>query len=134
MGFFDSLFGKKQVLGPHIYSLECSFHPLRLSARHADWVDLEIRVRNNSDREMLTAVVAVVPKELGFEKIGLRQEHESRLGFMKPGEERFLKIQVWSNQKTPPGNFKMKVFAISHYRDYAHILNEVRRILELRVA
>ena len=33
MGFFDSLFGKKQVLGPHLYSLECSFHPMRLSAR-----------------------------------------------------------------------------------------------------
>ena len=133
MGLLD-LFGKKPVTGQFLFDLECSFHPLRLPAHKSDFGLLNVKVRNNSDQELLTSVVAVLPRELGFEKIGLQQEHEARLGLLKSGEERFLKIEVWSNQKTPPGIFKMKVFAISHYRDYAHILNEVRRILELRVA
>lgn len=133
MGFFD-LFGKKPVTGPYLFDLNVSIHPLRLPAHHAGVAELTVRVRNNSDQELLTSVVAVLPRVLGFERIGLRQEHEQRLGPLKPGEERIVKIEVWSNQKTPPGAYVCKVFAISHYRDYAHILNEVRRIVDLRVA
>ncbi|HIH20894.1 TPA: hypothetical protein HA244_06525 [Candidatus Micrarchaeota archaeon] len=134
MSFFDSLFGKKEVVTPYMYGLECSFHPFRLRAHTKDAVDLEIRLRNNTDQELLSALVVVLPHDLGFEQIGLQQEHESRLGLMKPGEERFIKIPVWSNQKTPPGSYKVKIFAISHYRDYSHVLNEVKRTMELRVA
>jgi len=132
MGFFD-FFGKKPVAGPYIFDLECSFHPFRLPSHQSDFVVLEVKVRNNSDQEFLTSVVAVLPRELGFEKIGLQQEHESRLGILKPGEERFVKIPVWATPKTPQGLYRVKVFAISHYRDYAHVLNEVKRTLELRV-
>lgn len=134
MGFFDNLFGKRQVATPYEYDLDCALHPFRLPAYRAEAVDLEVRIRNNSDQPLLTSVVVVVPRALGFEQIGLQQEHESRLGELKPGEERFLKIPVWSTPKTPPGSYKFAVFAISHYRDYGHILNEVKRTLDLRVA
>ena len=133
MGFFD-LFGKKPAAGPFVYDLDCSFTPLRLPSHRSGVVELFIRVRNNSDQEQLTSLVSVVPGVLGFEKLGLQHENETRLGMLKPGEERTIKLEVWSNQKTPPGLLKAKIFAISHYRDYAHILNEVRRIIDFRVA
>ncbi|MEM4255507.1 MAG: hypothetical protein QXR53_04245 [Candidatus Norongarragalinales archaeon] len=134
MGFFDSLFGKKEVVSPFLYTLECSLHPFRLAAFKNDTVDLEVCVRNNSDRPLLTSIVTVCSKAIGFDTIGLQQQHESRLGELKPGETRFLKIPVHSTPKSQPGNYKIAVFAISHYRDYAHILNEVKRTLEVRVA
>ena len=82
MGFFDELFGKKPAVTAYMYLLECAFHPFKLSARQHDAVDLEIRLKNTSGEVLLTSVVVVVPKELGFEKIGLQQEHESRLGLL----------------------------------------------------
>jgi len=133
MGFFGTLFGKKPVTGPFIFDLRCSFHPIRLPARKKDNIVLEVLVRNNSDQELLTSIVVIAPKELGFDQLGLQQEHESRLGFLKPGEERRVRLEVWSTQKTPPGLYPVKVFAISHYRDYAHVLNEVKKTIELRV-
>jgi len=134
MGFFDNLFGKKEVISPYLYTLECSIHPFRLPAHKNDAVDLEVRVTNNSDQPLLTSIVTVCSRAVGFDSLGLQQQHESRLGEMKPGETRFVKIPIHSTPKTPPGSYKVAVFAISHYRDYAHILNEVKRVLELRVA
>ena len=134
VGFLDNLFGKKEVISPYIYTLECSLHPFRLPAYRNDAVDLEVSVRNNSDQPLLTSIVTVCSQAVGFDNLGLQQQHESRLGELKPGETRFLKIAVHSTPKSAPGTYKLNVFAISHYRDYAHILNEVKRTLEVRVA
>ncbi|MFH1056896.1 MAG: hypothetical protein V1717_03825 [Candidatus Micrarchaeota archaeon] len=133
LDFFEGAFGKKPVSGPYIFNLKYSLHPMRLTAHKKDHAILDVWVTNTADEEFLTSVVAVLPKDLGFEQLGLQQQHESRLGLLKPGEERHVRIEVWSTQKTPPGLYPLKIFAISHYRDYAHILNEVKRSLEVRV-
>ncbi|MFH1779827.1 MAG: hypothetical protein ABH803_01630 [Candidatus Micrarchaeota archaeon] len=132
MGIFD-LFGKKPVVGDAIYSLACAFHPFRLYSRKNDGVDLEITLFVNSDAPMLTSVVVVVPKQLGLDKTGLIQQREFKLGEMQPGTQKSLVVPVYSTSKSEPGDYPVKVFAISHYLDYGHVLNEVRRDLRIRV-
>jgi uncharacterized membrane protein len=133
MAFFD-LFGKKQVFsGPGPYALSCEIHPMRLPAHRNEFLDLEITVTNIAGQELLTSVVVVVPKTLGFEQTALNNEREIRLGMLQPRETRDLKVRVWGTQRTEAGTYPIKVFALSHYRDYGHVLNQVRRALELRV-
>ena len=132
MGILD-FFGKRDVSHETVYKLRCELHPMRLVAHKNEFVELDVVVENASDQEMLTSLVAVAPKTLGFDRTGLQHERELRLGMLRPGETRSVKLQVWSNQRTEAGDFPLKVFAISHYRDYGHVLNEVRKDLTLRV-
>ncbi|NUN11062.1 hypothetical protein HUU53_00250 [Candidatus Micrarchaeota archaeon] len=132
MGIFD-FFGKKPVATDSEYVLECNFHPFRLSARRNDAVDLEITLKNNSDTVLLTSLVVVVPKQLGLDKTGLMLQREFRLGELNPGETKYFTVPIHSTPKSEPNNYPVKVFAISNYRDYGHVLNQVRKDLSLRV-
>ena len=133
MGIFD-LFGKKEV--PHnasMYNLQCEIHPMKLNAHQIDFVDLEIDITNNIDKELLTSIVISVPKSLGFEGSALSQQREIRLGMLQPHQKHHLKVQVFATQRTEAGRHPIEVYAMSHYRDYTYVINEVRKKIELRV-
>ena len=132
MGLFD-LFGKKPVSSEFQYSLECNVHPIRLPAFKEDYVALDIALQNTSDQPLLTSLVLAVPKTIGFDRTALQQEHETRLGEMQPGERKALSFRIWSTQRTRPGTYPLRVYAVSNYRDYGHILNEIRKTVDLRV-
>lgn len=131
---FDRLFGKREPAGEAgSFALECELHPFRLPAHRSDNVDLEVAVTNHFGRELLTSVVLGVPKGLGFEQSALSQEREIRLGMLGPGETKRMKVAIWGTQRTEEGTYPIRVHAISHYNDYAYVLNEVRREVGLRV-
>ena len=136
MGIRDILFGKKQVppFSAAIYSLSVSLHPLRLPARRPDYVKLDLTVRNAFDRPLLTSVVLRVPKELGFDQSAISHEREIRLGELAGGESKNMRVLLYGTSRTGPGTYKVEVFALSHYRDYSYVLNEVRKTVELRAA
>lgn len=133
MGFLD-LFGKKEVpRGAANFDLQCAMHPLRLVAHKSEYLELEASLRNVFDKELLTSLVVKVPKGLGFDASALSQEREIRIGMLQRGEAKHLTIPVWATQRTNPGTYRISVYAISHYRDYGYVLNEVVKTMELRV-
>lgn len=129
---FD-LFGKKEVVAKAIFSIQAEFHPYSLKPNKSDYVDLEVTLTNNSGSPILTSLVAVVPKGLGFERSAISHEREMRLGELASGAPKHLKLQVWGSERTDEGIYPIKLYAISHYKDYAHILNEASRTLDFRV-
>ncbi len=134
MGLFD-LFGKKR--GPTsgtIYTLTATIHPLRLPAHTNEYAELEIEVRNDFEKELLTSIVVEAPKPLGFDRSALSQQREVRLGNLAPGETKRFTVPLWSTQRTPPGDYRVKIYAISHYNNYGYVLNEVRKELIVRAA
>ncbi len=133
MSLFE-LFGKKPLVGPSVYSLKCSLHPFRLPAHKNDAVDLEVDLQNTADKELLTSVVVEVKKPVALDQTGLTNTREIRLGPLQPGERKQLKIAVYSNPRVAPGAYEVKVVAIEHYRDYGHVINEVKKTLSLRAA
>lgn len=133
MGLFE-MFGKKSVVGPSAYSLSCSIHPFRIAAHKNDAVDLEVDLQNAADKELLTSVVVEVKKPLALDQTGLTNQREVRLGSLQPGERKKLKIAVYSTPRVQPGSYDVRVFAIEHYRDYGHVMNEVKKTLVLRAA
>ncbi len=132
MALFD-FFGKKPATAMNSYELSCELHPFRLNAHKNDSVELEVYLKNVSVMEQLTSLVIVLPKTLGIDKTGLSQQKEIRIGAMAPGEKRRLLLQIWSTQRTEAGNYPIKIYAIANYRDYGHVLNEARKVVELRV-
>ncbi|MDP2717599.1 MAG: hypothetical protein Q8P02_02555 [Candidatus Micrarchaeota archaeon] len=132
MGFLD-FFGKKPVRG-FLFDLQASVHPFRLAAHRSDAVDLEVSITNASDQPQLTSVTIVVPCVLGLDRTGLMHEREVRLGTLQPGEQKRFKAGVFSNQKSAAGTYALQVFASAHYRDYGHLLNQVRIKVPVRVA
>ncbi|MFH1751289.1 MAG: hypothetical protein ABH863_06415 [Candidatus Micrarchaeota archaeon] len=132
MGIFD-LFGGKEVPLESMFTLTSEFHPFKLTAHHADSIDMEIKLTNNLDKDVLTSVVVQVPKPLGLDKSCFMQQREIRLGVLQPHETRDLKVQIYSGQRSQKGSYPVLIYAISHYRDYSYILNEIRKKVELRV-
>ncbi len=132
MGILD-LFGKKDLSHETIFTLQTEFHPFKLNAHLADSVDLEIKITNNIDKEVLTAIVVQVPKPLGLDKSGFMQQREIRLGTLQPHEMKDVKLSIFSGQRVPKASYPVLIYAISHYRDYSYVLNEVRKKVELRV-
>ncbi|HLC48650.1 MAG TPA: hypothetical protein VJI13_06260 [Candidatus Norongarragalinales archaeon] len=132
MGIFD-LFGSKAVPLDQMFTMVSEFHPFKLTANKADSIDLEVRLTNNLDKEVLTSVVVQVPKPLGLDKSGFMQQRELRLGTLQAHETKDIKVQIYSGQRVSKGTYPVMIFAISHYRDYSYILNEMRKRVELRV-
>jgi len=134
MGILD-LFGKKEVPanGDSIYNIKWEMHPLRLEANKNDYIDLDLELVNTFGREALTSIIITVPKPLGLDQSSLSQEREIRLGQVMPGEKIEKKVRIYTNQRTDKGVYNIRVHAISHYHDYAYVLNEARKTIPLRV-
>lgn len=132
MGIFD-LFGSKAVPLDQMFTITSEFHPFKLTANRPDSVDLEIKLKNNMDKEVLTSIVVQVPKPLGLDKSGFMQQREVRLGTIQPHATRDIKVEIYSGQRVGKGAYPVSIFAISHYRDYSYILNEMRKKVEIRV-
>ncbi|MEM4390216.1 MAG: hypothetical protein QXG98_06200 [Candidatus Micrarchaeia archaeon] len=136
MGIFD-IFRKKDVgEGPAKgvpFSLRARFSPIRMSLKDGV-VDLHITLKNLMGENVMTSVVVEVPKGLGFDATGLSNTREIRLGYLREKEERELVVPIHGSVvKTPPGEYNVTITAYAHYRDYAHILNSVRKTVSLRV-
>jgi uncharacterized membrane protein len=133
MALFD-LFGKKAALEGGNYSIDYSLHPLSLKPRKNDYALLSVYLKNNYSQPMLTSLVASTTRKLGFEANILSNQKEVRLGVIEPGEGRTIHLKVWSSPRTTAGDHPLVLTAISHYRDYGHVLNESRKRLVIRVA
>ena len=136
MGITDFLFGKKKVPGfsSAVYTIDVVMHPFRIPAHKADYVQLDLTVTNAFEKELLTSIIIDVPKALGFEQSTLSHQKEVRVGPLGAGESKNMRIQIWGTARTDPGTYEIKIFAMSHYRDYSYVLNEVKKTVELRVA
>lgn len=143
MGFLDGIFGtagaKKEEGGEGkpgavpMFSINTAFRPVRLAARKEESVDLELGIKNISEGEAITSVNVDIPKGLGFDGVGIARTKEYRLGTLKSGEEKKFSVSLHGNSQTAAGNYRITISVYAHYRDYGHVLNSVKKAVELRV-
>lgn len=143
MGFLDSLLGKKgedkgvkagESKFTNPFSVSAVFSPLRLSANKKNVVTLVLKVKNNSPDAQLLSVDAAVPKNamLGFDQASLQKTIEKKVGDVKAGEVKEVKIEVWANNQTPPGTYPIEISAYSHHVNYEKVMGYVKKKLTLR--
>jgi len=134
MGFLD-IFGKKEESKPAgiPFKLETRFRPIRLKALGESKTELLIDLQNMGGEDVLVSLVVKLPDKIGFDTIGLYRAKEIRIGQMGNGEGKNLNIEIFGSSKTTAGNYEVEITAFSHYRDYGHVLNSVKKKVTLRV-
>jgi uncharacterized membrane protein len=134
MGFFDNLFGKKEKEEKPTVPFEIStkLNPVRLLARKESTLELEVNIKNITDKPFIASLTCEVPKFLGFENVGMTKIKELRIGELEPNKEKKFYFTICSNSQTPKGTYSVLLTANQHYRDYSHILNYVKKTVEIR--
>ena len=131
------LFGKKDVssdISKRLpFMLTTEFVPYRLKSREKNNCTLNIKVKNLMNEAVLSSVVIELPKQLSFDSMGMSQQKEVKIGNMAPNEEKYNSIEIHGGVGTDKGSYTITLTAFVHYRDYAHIINEMRKRVILEV-
>lgn len=109
------------------YRLMTEWVPYKLYSGKKSSSSLMVKLKNATSEALLTSVVAEVPRQLGFDEIGVTKQKEVRLGYLAPDEEREIRIDVYNSSGADPGDYTVSLTAIAHYRDYGHVLNVIRK-------
>lgn len=133
MGLLD-IFGKKEENRPEgvPFALDTRFRPIRLKALGESKTELLIDLQNISGEDALVSVVVKLPDKIGTDSIGLHRAKELRVGQIGVNEKKNLSVDIYGSSKTTAGNYEVEITAFSHYRDYSHVLNSVRKKVMLR--
>ncbi len=115
------------------FDMKIEFSPLRLKKGDDRPLQMKIWLKNNEIEDVLTSVVVDIPTAVGFDKTGIVFKKEMRIGKMLPHEEKTFLIDLFSHQKTMPGNYVIKVVANKHYRGFSHIIGNTYKEITLRV-
>ncbi len=136
MGILD-IFGKKDAstdLGKKVpFMIRTEFTPYHLKSKERGTVSLNIGVKNITGEPVLGSVVVELPKQLSFDSVGASKQREARLGTMADNEEKSASMEIYGGTGTDKGTYTLTVTAFIHYRDYGHIINEVRKRTALEV-
>jgi uncharacterized membrane protein len=130
MGIFD-LFGKKDVANDLKkalpYSINTEFSPYKLKANSRSSSTLSVNLKNMTGEPVMSSVVVQVPDRVSLDNTGIAREKEVRLGTLAPNEAKLANIEIFSNSGTDKGEYTITVTAFIHYRDYAHVLNAMKK-------
>ncbi len=136
MGFFD-LFGKKNVsedISKKVpFSLNTEFVPYRLKSKEKNSCSMYIKLKNLTSEPVLGSIVVELPKQLSFDAMGLSREKELRIGNIAANEQKNQGIEIYGGLATDKGSYTLTITAFVHYRDYAHVINEMRKRAILEV-
>ncbi len=140
MGILDNVFSMFGASGSDSeskkvmpFKLTTSLRPVRLRAMTQNSCDLIITIQNLDSKSLMCSVVVESPNSLGFDSVGLHKKKELRLGNLDVAKSRSIPVSIHANNQTPAGTYRFFITAYSHYRDYTHVLNSVRKSVELRV-
>ena len=108
------------------YLIHTELTPYRLSAYRSSSAVLTVRIKNVAKEPLLTSFWMELPQGISLDELGMSKSKEYQLGEMKPAEQKELRIGVYSSMKTEKGDYTMRMMATAHFRDYNHVVNEVR--------
>ncbi|MEM3884079.1 MAG: hypothetical protein QXT94_04060 [Methanothrix sp.] len=136
MALFN-IFGKKDAASELTrsipYRISTEFVPYKLYSNRKSQVSMFLKVKNATKEVLLTSVVMELPNQLGFDDMGMQKQKELRLGELKPMEEREMRLDIYNTMNADPGEYTVAITTISHYRDYGHVLNAVKKKTTLSV-
>lgn len=136
MGILD-IFGKKDsandiVKGPP-FSVTTELVPYRLYAKKNSSATLHVTLKNLTKDVLLTSVVAELPGKIGFDEMIMSKQKELRLGEIPPGEQKEVKLTLYTSLGSDAGEYTATLTAIAHYRDYGHVLNAVKKRISINL-
>jgi uncharacterized membrane protein len=132
LGILD-IFGKRNektdaANGP-TFMVSTELFPYKLEARKSSTATLSVKIRNVTKDVLLASVVV----EVGLDEMNLSKQKDLKVGEMQPQELKEVQVKLYSGLKSDPGEYTLTLTAIAHYRDYTHVLNEVRKRVAVEI-
>lgn len=97
-----------------MFYVTTSFNPIRAVVGQKIPVMLEIRIRNDYPDSKLASLLVKTPFSLGFDSVGLFRETRRRVGYIKPGIEKIVPIQLFPKVNIKEGSYNVDVKVYSH--------------------
>lgn len=136
MKLFD-IFGKKDsnadINNGVPYSIKTELIPYKMHARKKSSSVLRVSVSNVTKDVLMTSLVLELPKGLSFDEMSMGRQREIRIGEMQPNENKEVSFEIFTGIGSEAGDYTATLTSIAHYRDYGHVLNAVRKRVELSV-
>lgn len=134
MGILDSILGEKEepARAGLPFNVSTSLRPVRLNARKANCLELLVTIKNVSDSGFIASASVEVPRQLGFENLGITKIKEIRMGELAARAEKAISFSICANPQTAQGTYSLLLTVNQHYRDYSHVLNYAKKSVEVR--
>ncbi|MCL4371864.1 hypothetical protein M1373_00920 [Candidatus Marsarchaeota archaeon] len=136
MALFN-IFGKKDASEDLVkrvpYKITTELVPYKLYSSRKSQASLFLKVKNLTKEVLMTSIVLELPDMLGFDEMGMAKQKELRVGDINPGEEREARVDIYNSLNADPGEYTIAITTISHYRDYGHVLNAVKKKATINV-
>jgi hypothetical protein len=135
MGILDGILGKKAEPARQglPFNVATALRPVRLSARKENCLELLVTITNASDSPFMASASVELPRQLGFENVGMTKIKEIRMGELAAQKEKTVSFSICANSQTAPGTYAAALTVSQHYRDYSHVLNYAKKSVEVRV-
>jgi len=114
--------------------LKTEMTPLRLVLGKSKSVELMVQIKNDSEKKRFVSCDIVLNNELSFEKQGMSNARNIRLGEMLPGEKNLKYFQIYPRVNIEKGEQPIFVSVIEHFENnYDYILSKKTKQLTLVV-
>ena len=107
--------------------------PYKLYANKKSSSKLNIKIKNMTNDAALTSIFISLPNQLSFDNMGLEKDKIMKLGEIQPHEEKNASIDVMTNLNSESGEYTIVLTATSHYRDYDHVVNSIKKSTTVQV-
>lgn len=125
--------GENNTIGAPPYKIVTEWFPYKLYANKKSSSSLSVKIKNNSKESQLTSVELELPNKLSFDGMGISRKREIKLGDLPPDSEKEIKFDVINSLDADKGEYSLILTVSSHYRDYDHFLNTVKKTIVIEV-
>jgi uncharacterized membrane protein len=126
----DDAAGQKQAP----YLVQTELNPYRLYANRTSSATLVVKIKNITKEPLMTSFMVELPSAISLDELGMSKSKEFRIGDINAGEEKELRITLFGGMKTERGDYTIRLRTTAHFRDYNHVINEMRQNKSIGVA
>jgi uncharacterized membrane protein len=109
------------------FKISTELFPYKLYSNRKCYSTLTISITNISDEPLLSSLNFELPSQLSFDETGISHNKEIKLGELSQNELKKINVNIYNNLKADAGNYTMIIIANSHYKDYDHVINSIRK-------
>ncbi|RLG22014.1 hypothetical protein DRN74_01215 [Candidatus Micrarchaeota archaeon] len=114
--------------------LKLRLKPIRIIIKQRQPAILDICIKNAGELSALVSLKAKLSQQLSFDRGGLIREERRRIGYIKPGMEKHVPLNVFARPTAEEGFGEIMVAAFEHEDDrYDKVKETVSAKTELRL-
>ena len=115
-------------------NVKTSLFPFRMKLRHREPVRLEFAISNNSDKPKIVSFELELPRQLGFDKSGLKRVDRKRLtNKLMQGESRNFSYEIFPSKVVETGNYVFSLNVNDHFNDFSHLLETKEERVSIKI-